>query len=159
MRYLCARNVTNWEVFNAIKNKHKYMWSVCGVVYFMMLSRLQNVKWQHDIAKWNGKDLEGSSHDLIAVLPQNFPGGAEENHKKKSLLIASVLAKIHTEHLSISSPEHYCYITLLNHSCFDACWMLTWENGDIDPHILNFGTRRRSAVHIGMPAEWMYISL
>jgi hypothetical protein len=33
----------------------------------------------------DGKDLEGSSCSLIAVLSQHLPGWAEENYEKKSL--------------------------------------------------------------------------
>jgi hypothetical protein len=34
------------------------------------------------VAGGNGKDLEGTSHNLIKVLSQYFPGGTEENHEK-----------------------------------------------------------------------------
>jgi hypothetical protein len=29
----------------------------------------------------DGKDLEGSGHGLIEVLPHHFPRGTEENHR------------------------------------------------------------------------------
>jgi hypothetical protein len=59
------------------------------------------------------KDLEGSSHRLIKVLSQNLSRGADENHKRTSVRIASVPAKIQTGHLPSTRLDHYFYNNLL----------------------------------------------
>jgi len=41
-----------------------------------------------------GKHLEGSSHDLIAVISKQLPGGNEDSHKIVSMY--SVLGQIQT---------------------------------------------------------------
>jgi hypothetical protein len=51
--------------------------------------------------------MEGSGQSLIELFPQKLPGGTEANHKKKPVIIASILAEIQTEDLPNTNLQLY----------------------------------------------------
>jgi hypothetical protein len=59
---------------------------------------------EHWMVEWV-MNLKESSCDLIEVLSSNLPGKTEESNEKSR--VASIPAKIPTEHLSNTSLEHY----------------------------------------------------
>jgi hypothetical protein len=79
------------------------------VTYFLwfMMPHLRpySIQLKDNLWRMTGKDLEGSSHILIEVLPQqHLPARSLESHKKKkNLMIAHILDKIQTKHLPNTS--------------------------------------------------------
>jgi hypothetical protein len=65
----------------------------------------------HSIELWYdrsiGKDLEGSGHGLLEVLPLHIPGWTEKKHTIKTVGIADAPAKIRTEYVMHTSLERY----------------------------------------------------
>lgn len=53
-----------------------------------------------------GKKPKGIGRGLVEVLPLNFSGGREENHRH-FFRISGVLTSIRDGHLPNSSPERY----------------------------------------------------
>jgi hypothetical protein len=67
---------------------------------------------------WIGKDFKGSGSDIIEALSNNLFGSTEKKTAKKSVRIASVLAKIRTENLQNAT---------LKRSAIPACSVLQLE--------------------------------
>jgi hypothetical protein len=61
-------------------------------LYYTALNDRMTEEW------WIREDLELRGHGLIEVQPPHLSGGTQENCKETSVRIASISAKIQTEH-------------------------------------------------------------
>jgi hypothetical protein len=61
----------------------------------------------------NRKNWEGSGHVLMEVISMHLSRDTEENHKKASLRIVGISAKIRNRRLLSASLVRCCYTRLL----------------------------------------------
>jgi hypothetical protein len=64
--------------------------------------------------QWIGNDLEGSSLSRIAVLPQHFPAGTEENYEIRTERVSNTSEALLSDGPLCSINSFRCYRPVLN---------------------------------------------